>query len=324
MQRIDLRSALAMILEADLGREIEQRVEARLKVGPVGNLAANIADDAAEARAQELQRPPHPLELMRVGVTPDHDGRPLTDAQIALAQRHTLGLGEADQLLQGPMHQPRIRRMRDGLGLHGRVHDDSFQVLRLDRAGLVRDREALLDQRHERLLAQPLPPACQRRAVEGELVAEAQRAAEVVLVIGILEPARAQRLVREVVHVLQDEEPGHEPRQQTGMARPRRTDRSKALIEKAPIDLACEPRQRVTQIDDLIQRGPQQILLPLVARSRHPCVSMPKTFPPENHDPPKTEEASSQKSLLAPCVRFECLHNLAKPFERVPFAGVID
>jgi len=73
----------------------------------------------------------------------------------------------------------------------------------------------------------------------------------------------------EVVHVLQDQEPGDEPRRQARLAWPRRADRSKAPIEKPPIDLARQPCQRVTQIDDLIESALQEILLPLVTRSRH-------------------------------------------------------
>jgi len=76
-----------------------------------------------------------------------------------------------------------------------------LEILGRDGAGLVRHRQALLHQRHELLLAQALTPTRQRRAIERQLVAEAQLAAEV-LVIGVLDPARAQHFVREVVHVL--------------------------------------------------------------------------------------------------------------------------
>jgi hypothetical protein len=64
VQRIDLRAALAVILNADHRCEIEQRIEARLEVRPVGDPAADIANDAPEPRAQELELPPHALELM--------------------------------------------------------------------------------------------------------------------------------------------------------------------------------------------------------------------------------------------------------------------
>jgi hypothetical protein len=51
----------------------------------------------------------------------------------------------------------------------------------------------------------------QRGSIERQPVTEAQFAAEE-LVIRVLQPARAQDLVGQVVHVLQDEQPGHQSR----------------------------------------------------------------------------------------------------------------
>ena len=48
VQGIDLRAALAVILDAHLQREIEQRVEAVLRDRVALDLAADIADDAAK------------------------------------------------------------------------------------------------------------------------------------------------------------------------------------------------------------------------------------------------------------------------------------
>lgn len=50
--------------------------------------------------------------------------------------------------------------------------------------------EALLEQCHQPLLAHALAPACKRRTLEGQLVAEEFRAAEI-LIIRALEPALA-------------------------------------------------------------------------------------------------------------------------------------
>jgi hypothetical protein len=86
-------------------------------------------------------------------------------------------------------------------------------------------------------------------------VAEAQLAAEE-LVIRVLQPARAQHLVRQIVHVLQHEQSRHQPGRQAGLARTGRTDTGKAPIEKPPINLAGQPHQRMAQIDDLFQRRP--------------------------------------------------------------------
>jgi hypothetical protein len=83
--------------------------------------------------------------------------------------------------------------MGDRFGLHRGVDNDPFKIAGRQRPGLVRYRQALLDQRHQRLRAQSLAPMRQRRAVERQPVAEAQPAAEE-LVIRVLQPARTQVL----------------------------------------------------------------------------------------------------------------------------------
>jgi hypothetical protein len=132
----------------------------------------------------------------------------------------------------------------------------------------VRHRQALLQQRHQLLLAEALAPMRQRGAVERQLVAEAQFAAEE-LVIRVLQPARAQCLVRQIVHVLQDQQPGHQPGRQAGLSRAGRTHPGKPGVEKTPIDLPRQPHQRVAEVDDRLQRRPQQVLLTIVPWLRH-------------------------------------------------------
>ena len=56
VQGIDLGAALAVVLEPTLTREIEQMAEARLERRIAIDLAPDIADHAAEPRAQELER----------------------------------------------------------------------------------------------------------------------------------------------------------------------------------------------------------------------------------------------------------------------------
>jgi hypothetical protein len=120
-----------------------------------------------------------------------------------------------------------------------------------------------LDQGRQLLFAQTLPPMRQRRALERQSVTETQFAAEE-LVIRVLQPARAQNLVRQVVHVLQDEQPRYQPRRQRRLPHTRRANTGKSAVEKPPIDLARQPYQRMAVIDDRFQRRPQQILLAVV------------------------------------------------------------
>ena len=196
----------------------------------------------------------------------------LATRTITLPQGNALALGKGDQLHKRPMHQACVGRMRHRLRLHGRVDHHALEVLVLERAGLVRHRQALLDQGGELLLAQSLAPARHRTAIEGGLVAEAQFAAEI-LVIGVLHPALVQHLVGEVLHVLEDEEAGDQPRRQAWLTGACRAHRREPAIEKLPVDLLRQQHQRVLQVDDLIELRPQQIGLPIVTRSCHHAIS---------------------------------------------------
>jgi hypothetical protein len=189
--------------------------------------------------------------------------------------------------------------MRHRLRLHGGVDRHPPQVLGRQRAGGVRHREALLKQRRQPFLAQPLPPAGQRRALERQIVAERVLAAEE-LKIRVLQPAAAQRLVRQRMHVLQDQQAGDQPNRQRRLTRTRPAHRAEPLVEKPPVDPLRQPYQRVAQVDDLLQRRPKQILLPLVARPRHRPSRSPKQPPERITDTPKRESQIARKPASFP------------------------
>jgi len=87
----------------------------------------------------------------------------------------------------------------------------------LGRAGARGDVQALLEQGDELLLTHALAPARQRRAIEHQPVLEELLAAEV-LVIGVLDPALAQHLIGQVIAVLEDRQPRHQPCRQRRVA----------------------------------------------------------------------------------------------------------
>ena len=60
-----------LILGAHPLRQIEQRAEAGFQGRIAINLAADVADDAAKSRPQELELAPGALELTSVGITAD-------------------------------------------------------------------------------------------------------------------------------------------------------------------------------------------------------------------------------------------------------------
>ena len=270
VQRIDLGPALALLLVADLDAPRSSSGPKRSSsAGIAVDLAADVADDAAEPGAQEFELAPGALELVGMGIAPDHDGGALGHPQIALAQRRRLALGQADQLLDRPVDEPGVGRMRDRLLLHGGVHHDPLEILGLDRLRSVRDRKALLQERRELLLAQPLAPARQRRAVERRARAGTPLAAEV-LEIRVLHPALAQRLVASrLCMCLRMNRPATSRVGNGGCRRPAATDRAEAPVEEPPVDLPRQPHQRMAKVDDRLQRRPKQVVLTIVARFRH-------------------------------------------------------
>jgi len=124
--------------------EIEQRAEAVLERRIALDLAADVPDDAAEPGAQEFELAPGALELMGMGIAPDHDGSALGQTQIALAQLDALAFGQIDQLLDRAVGEPGVGRMRNRFLLHGGVHHDPLKILGLDRPGPMCHRKALL------------------------------------------------------------------------------------------------------------------------------------------------------------------------------------
>src|SRR5262249_2628400 len=80
-------------------------------------------------------------------------------------------------------HKLAVLRFREGrLGPHGAVDHHPFEIMSRQRAGLVRHRQALLDQRHKLLLVQPPAPVtsgqtavCGRRSARHRRMGKATR-----------------------------------------------------------------------------------------------------------------------------------------------------
>src|SRR5260370_17360592 len=85
-----------------------------------------------------------------------------------------------------------------------------------------------------------------------------------ILEIRVLYPPVAQRLVREIVHMFEDEQPGHQPCWQWRLPRPYATYRAQALLQKNPIKLPPEPPQRMATIDYPLPIPPHHTLPPLL------------------------------------------------------------
>ena len=67
------------------------------------------------------------------------------------------------------------------------------------------------------------------------------------------------------MHVLEDRKPRHQPRRQRRMSGLVGIDRAEPPLEKAPVDRPAELRQRVIEVDDLVEARPEKIVLPAVS-----------------------------------------------------------
>ena len=269
VQRIDFSAALVLALLTHPFGQPQGLPENVAQDGVGPDPAGDVALDAAQNRAQLAQLPPGALELFGVGVALIGDQRIFADPFIGLAQDDAMLFGQTHQLFARPMHQPGVGGMRDGLGLHGGVDDHLGEVRRLGRAGFGGDRKALLDQRSQPLLAHALAPARHRRTVEGRLVAEELLAAEE-REIGVLDPAVAQGLVGEIVHVLEDRQTRHQAGRQRRLAPFIGIDRAEPLLQKAPVDGSRQFDQRMGHIEDLVEPRPEKIVLPAVSTFLRP------------------------------------------------------
>src|SRR5437868_14633210 len=166
------------------------------------------------------------------------------------------------------MGEPGVGRMRDRLLLYSGIYRNPFEIFGVDRPGAVGHREALLQQRGDLLLTQPLAPARQRRAIKWQLVPEHHLPTEV-LEIRVLHPSLAQRLVGEVVHMLENEQPGYQPGRQRRLPRSQPTERAESSRQTVPIDRPRQPHQRMAKVDDLLEKRAKQVFLAIVARLAH-------------------------------------------------------
>src|SRR6185295_19109667 len=82
-----------------------------------------------------------------------------------------------------------------------------------------------------------------------------------VLVIGVLDPPLAHRLVAEVVGVFENGEPRHQPRRQRRLAGAILVNLAEFLFQKSPVDRPRQLRQRMIHVDDLIEPRTKHILL---------------------------------------------------------------
>ena len=134
-----------------------------------------------------------PPELFGMGVAAGHHRGGLGHARIGLPQPDAVPDRQTVEPLDGRMQQLGIGRKGDGLRLHRSVDRSPLEVLAAQRAGLVRHPQALRQQQLQ-LVAEPLAPMAQIRALMGKNVLKELLTGEV-LEIRIVNPALAHPFV---------------------------------------------------------------------------------------------------------------------------------
>ena len=173
-----------------------------------------------------------------------------------MAQLDTVVTSQFPKLMDRFQHQLGIGGVGHVLGLHRGVDRDPGQVVPLQGAGVMRQAQALLEKQVE-LVADPPAPVRQPRALVWEGVLEELLAGEV-LEIGIINPALAHALIRQVEDVLEDQQADHEAR--LG-ARPALVAEpiGQLLVEPVPVGFVRQAHQFVIHVDDLVEPGAEQV-----------------------------------------------------------------
>ena len=248
-------------------------------------LALHLAHHHAQDRALAIDRLAQALELLGMGVATGLAAQRLALLGIGLLQTDTAALGRTDHLVACDLQQPAVHRVGDGLGLHGRVHDHPLQLGRAHRLGLHRAVDGGLEQLLQPVLAQQASEAPDLRGVAGQSRLVVLHAAEE-LPLHVLGPAFDEFLVAQVEAVLQVKQAGHQAHRQSrapGVAdaatelqvmcaqqilseRPlswprlvRQLGRQRCL-DRRPRQPGGQHRQRVAQVDHLLETGAEEIV----------------------------------------------------------------
>ncbi len=254
-------------------------------VGQTDHLASRLAQQPAQDRALPLEHAAQPLELLGVGVAP---GAPAQHPAFALVRLLALDADTLDQpgnLVGGDFQQPAVGGVGDGLALHGGVEDDTLELGLLDGThGHCRFAGGLQQLFYARF-TQHATEAAYLGCVAGQARLEVDLAAEE-LEAHVLGPALDQGLVALVVGAVQAQQSHHQADQQarpsriadtTAGGRQRRAEQVRAFdhpalavamrkhrrqggLDVCPRHARGQHRQRVTQVDHLVEPGAEEVV----------------------------------------------------------------
>ena len=152
-----------------------------------------------------------------------------------------------------------VGRESDVLGLHRGVDGDAGQIVRFQGTAVVSDAQAF-GQKNVQPLADALAPMAHAGTFMGQRVLEELLAGKV-LEIGVVHPTVPDLLVGEPEGVLQHEHAEHEPHRLRRASLVGKTLRQ-LLVQPSPLDLVRQDDEFVLHVDDLIETGAEQIVMP--------------------------------------------------------------
>jgi hypothetical protein len=264
VQRVEL-ARVARALDQQPGHALLGGGEGGLEVRPARDLPRDIAVQPAEEGAQ----PPDMAQRLPVAGAV-HQPRRLApglgrETHEGLAQRHAVPAGEAGQPADAGVQQVAVGRVRHRFGLHRGVDGHPLRVLLLHRAAPDRRGDGHGQHGLQPLGADAPAPARHGGAVERQPVAEPGLAAER-LEVRALDPLGADLLVREALGVLQQVQPGHQPRRQAGPP-DLGVERAESGIQRGPVDQRGEAQQFVARVEDVRQAAAEQVLVAVLGRA---------------------------------------------------------
>ena len=207
MEGIELVSALALLLGADLGCARKRQVEGGLNLWPACDLAADVADEAAKPRSRQAQLCSMALELLAWASRPAiiaaclamrrYDCRSLTPR--ARAKR-------LSPLIAAWTSLASVGKVM----AFGRTVVSTVTRLRSPvRSAPVSSPPRAFGEQEFQLAAEPLSPMAEVGTLVREFVLEKLKPGEL-LEIRIVDPALADLLIRQAVNVLEQQQPNHE------------------------------------------------------------------------------------------------------------------
>jgi hypothetical protein len=182
-------------------------------------------------------------------------------ALVALPKCDAATSRQPHELLARHLEQATVGGIRHGFLLHRGVDDHTRKIGRLERIQILGCGDALRQQLFHPGFTQALAKARQRRGIAGKASLEEHFAAEE-LPVGVFQPALAEGFVRQIVGVLQVEQPTHQSQRQ------RRTaaalglgwqHRRQTLGHDVPGHHRRKLAQRMPQIDLRIQAIATQV-----------------------------------------------------------------